>query len=98
MSNKSEQPGSVAAEVEVTNSSTHGFWLYLGGRELFVSFDDFPWFAEAPVSKITRVEWPSEDHLSIGRRWISTCLSGRFCIPRSSAEACVGGTGLRLVG
>jgi len=32
-------------------------------RELFVSFTDFPWFAEASVSKISRVERPSEDHL-----------------------------------
>ena len=41
----------------------HGFWLYLRGRELFVSFEDFPWFAEASVGMITPVEWPSEDHL-----------------------------------
>ncbi len=63
MSKKSEQPGSVASEVEVTNISSRGFWLFLGGRELFVSFADFPWFAEAPVNKIAQVEWPSEDHL-----------------------------------
>ena len=63
MSKRSEQPGIVTSEVEVTNISAHGFWLYLGGRELFVSFQDFPWFADAPIRKITRVEWPSEDHL-----------------------------------
>jgi hypothetical protein len=63
MSSKSEQHGSGTSEVEVTNISRHGFWLYLGGRELFVSFGDFPWFADAPVGKITQVEWPSEDHL-----------------------------------
>ncbi|MEK6375340.1 MAG: DUF2442 domain-containing protein [Acidobacteriota bacterium] len=49
---------------EVTNISAHGFWIMLGQRELFVSFTDFPWFAEASVAKISRVEWPSEDHLS----------------------------------
>jgi hypothetical protein len=63
MSSESEQPGSRTSEVEVTNISRHGFWLFLRGRELFLSFEDFPWFAEAPVSKITQVEWPSEDHL-----------------------------------
>jgi hypothetical protein len=63
MSNKSEQPGPLTSEVEVTNISGHGFWLFLGGRELFLSFSDFPWFAEAPVSKIAQVEWPSKDHL-----------------------------------
>ena len=63
MSRNSEQPGPAASAVEVTNISAHGFWLYLGGRELFVSFAYFPWFAEASVSKITQVEWPTEDHL-----------------------------------
>jgi hypothetical protein len=51
------------SEVEVTNISAHGFWLWLSGRELFVSFAEFPWFADASVSRIAHVEWPSEDHL-----------------------------------
>lgn len=63
MSEKSSKPGSVTSDVEVTNISAHGFWLYLAGREVFVSFDKFPWFADASVSKIVNVEWPSADHL-----------------------------------
>ena len=63
MSNRSEQRGPSTSEVEVTNVSRQGFWLYLGGRELFVSFEEFPWFADASISQITKVEWPSEDHL-----------------------------------
>jgi len=63
MSRKSEKHGHGTSEVEVTNISRHGFWLYLAGRELFVSFREFPWFADASVSKILRVEWPSSDHL-----------------------------------
>lgn len=63
MSKKSDRPGRITSEVEVTNISPRGFWLYLGGRELFVSFEQFPWFAEAPVNKITQVEWPTQDHL-----------------------------------
>lgn len=47
----------------MTNISRHGFWIYLAGRELFVSFREFPWFAEAPVSKVLHVEWPAPDHL-----------------------------------
>ncbi|MFN2443243.1 MAG: DUF2442 domain-containing protein [Thermoanaerobaculia bacterium] len=47
----------------MTNISAHGFWLYLGGREVFVSFEKFPWFADAAVAKIINVEWPSPDHL-----------------------------------
>jgi hypothetical protein len=51
------------SDVEVTNISRHGFWLWLGGHELFVPFAEFPWFADASVANITAVQWPSEDHL-----------------------------------
>jgi hypothetical protein len=60
---KSQRVASTLLEVEVTNISRHGFWLWLAGRELFVPFSEFPWFADASVAKITRVEWPGEDHL-----------------------------------
>lgn len=63
MSKPSEPRGSVTSKVEVANISAHGFWLWLGDREIFVSFADFPWFADAPVGKIVNVERPSQDHL-----------------------------------
>lgn len=47
----------------VTNISKHGFWLYLGDRELFLSFETFPWFANAPVRAILEVERPQPHHL-----------------------------------
>jgi hypothetical protein len=60
---KSVAPGPSTSPVEVTNVSTHGFWLFIGERELFVSFRDFPWFKEASIRAITRVELPSPHHL-----------------------------------
>jgi len=60
---KSKHVGIGTEDVEVTSISRHGFWLYLGGRELFVSFEEFPWFADAAVAKITNVKWPSPNHL-----------------------------------
>jgi len=60
---KSQQHGANASEIEVTNISRHGFWLWIAGRELFVSFADFPWFEAASVKQIIHVEWPSSDHL-----------------------------------
>ena len=60
---KSKNAGVGTEDVEVTSISRHGFWLYLGGRELFVSFEEFPWFADAPVTRITNVQWPSPNHL-----------------------------------
>lgn len=57
-------PGTViSAEVEVTNISRHGFWLLLEERELFLSFDDFPWFKSAPVEAILEVQQPQPHHL-----------------------------------
>ena len=47
---------------EVTNISRHGIWLLAGDRELFLAYEDFPWFQDAPVSKIVNVEEPTPGH------------------------------------
>jgi hypothetical protein len=56
-------PGIATSTVEVTNISSHGFWVLLGDRELFLSFAEFPWFREAQVSAIVNVERPQPHHL-----------------------------------
>ena len=56
-------PGSAISEAEVTNISRHGFWVFLGNRELFLPFEEFPWFKGAPVEAILNVERPQEHHL-----------------------------------
>ena len=60
---KSEQRGRRTSAVEVTNVSRHGFWLLLGDRELFLAFEKFPWFRDAPIAKLVRVQQPSSHHL-----------------------------------
>jgi hypothetical protein len=55
--------GRSISPAEVTNVSTHGFWLFVGERELFVAFQQFPWFRDASIRAITNVEWPSPHHL-----------------------------------
>src|SRR5262245_23092439 len=55
--------GKSTSNVEVTNVSKHGFWILIGEREFFASFEDFPWFREAPVGHILNVEHPSAHHL-----------------------------------
>ena len=60
---RSETPGTATSEAEVTNISQHGFWLYLGDRELFLPFEEFPWFHSAPVAAILHVERPLPHHL-----------------------------------
>jgi hypothetical protein len=55
--------GASTSQVEVTNISQHGFWLLLGDEELFLPFAEFPWFRDAAVGQILRVELPSANHL-----------------------------------
>jgi hypothetical protein len=60
---KSVAPGPSTSSVEVTNVSTHGFWLFIDERELFIAFRDFPWFKDASIRALTHVELPSPHHL-----------------------------------
>jgi uncharacterized protein DUF2442 len=55
--------GTATSQAEVTNISQHGFWLLLDGRELFAPFEEFPWFKQAPVHAILKLERPSPGHL-----------------------------------
>jgi hypothetical protein len=52
-----------SSPTEVTNVSAHGFWLFVGDRELFVAFEHFPWFRDASIRAITNVELPGPHHL-----------------------------------
>lgn len=60
---KSAVLGQHTSQVEVTNVSTHGFWILIGEQELFAPFEEFPWFKDASIGEITRVELPSPHHL-----------------------------------
>src|ERR1700681_298346 len=60
---KSDGLRTSTSHVDVADISALGFWLFLGDRELFVPFREFPWFVDAPVSKILNVQRPQEDHL-----------------------------------
>ena len=58
----SHKLGEHTSAVEVTHVSRHGVWLLTGDRELFMPYDDFPWFKEAPIGKILSVEEPTPGH------------------------------------
>jgi hypothetical protein len=55
--------GKRTSAVEVTNVSRRGFWLLVAERELFVSFDLFPWFREAAIGRLVDVMMPHPGHL-----------------------------------
>ena len=59
----SARHGQSTSTVEVTNVSPHGFWLLVEQREHFVSFKDFPWFRDARIAELMKVELPSPHHL-----------------------------------
>jgi len=62
---KSKIVGKSTSQIEVTNISNHGVWLYIKNTEYFLPFDGFPWFKEARVGEIMDVELLQDHHL----RW-----------------------------
>jgi hypothetical protein len=58
-----ETPGNGTSAVEVTNVSKHGLWLLINDTEVFLPFEKFPWFQDAPIGKVVHVELPSAQHL-----------------------------------
>jgi hypothetical protein len=60
---KSEMLGTDTLEVEVSHISQHGIWLLLSDREMFLSYENFPWFKDASVSAVLNVKLPQPHHL-----------------------------------
>jgi hypothetical protein len=54
--------GESTSAVEVTNISGNGVWLLTNDKELFMPYEEFPWFKDAPVAKILKVEQPQPGH------------------------------------
>ena len=48
--------------VEVSHISNFGVWLLTQHKELFMSYEDFPWFKNQTVNAITNVNELSEGH------------------------------------
>jgi hypothetical protein len=60
---KSETVGKIILEAEVTRIDKQGIWLLIGEKESFLSFEDFPWFRNAPASAIHNVDLVNPRHL-----------------------------------
>ncbi|HEY6529208.1 MAG TPA: DUF2442 domain-containing protein [Cellvibrionaceae bacterium] len=48
--------------VEITHISSTGVWLLAHNKQLFLSYDDFPWFKDQTVKSITNVQEQSPRH------------------------------------
>lgn len=60
---RSGKRGKHISKPEVTNVSPHGLWLLVDGHEHFLPFAKFPWFADATIRDVTRVEMSHAGHL-----------------------------------
>jgi hypothetical protein len=60
---QSERVGENTLEIEVTNISSHGIWLYLNNKEYFMSYEEYPWFRDAKVSDILNVQLQHSNHI-----------------------------------
>lgn len=54
--------GTSTSPVEVTNISAYGLWILTRNKELFLSYEDFPWFRDQTVKSIANVEEQSPGH------------------------------------
>ena len=54
--------GQNTSQVEITHVSSNGVWLLTRDRELFMAYDDFPWFKDAAIGKILNVTEPTPGH------------------------------------
>lgn len=52
-------PGPSPFPVEVPNVSRHGLWLLVGDKELSLPSQQFFWFRDATIEKISVVERPT---------------------------------------
>ena len=48
--------------LEITHISTHGVWLLTHDKELFMSYEKFPWFKDQPVRAIINAKELSPGH------------------------------------
>ncbi|MDO8730791.1 MAG: DUF2442 domain-containing protein [Candidatus Omnitrophota bacterium] len=62
---KLAERGTSTSRVEISNISSQGIWIYVRGKEHFLSYKDFPWFKDARLSEIQEVRLINDSFL----RW-----------------------------
>lgn len=60
---KSFKNGNNTLKPEITNISSHGFWILANNKEYFLPFNDYPWFKNAKISSILDVKMLNDKHL-----------------------------------
>ena len=60
---KASTRGVNTSQVEVSNIAQFGLWVLVQSKEYFLPYDDFPWFRNATIDQILKVELLHQDHL-----------------------------------
>lgn len=60
---KLQKHGINTSLVEITNVSTHGFWILIRGTEYFLDYEHYPWFRQATIDQLLRVRLLHRSHL-----------------------------------
>ena len=60
---RSAKLGKSTSAVELANVSIHGMWILLEDRELYLPFEQFPWFRNGSIGQLANIERPQPDHL-----------------------------------
>jgi hypothetical protein len=59
----SNAPELAVRDVAVTVIASHGVWLQVRDRAVFLSYEDFPGLKDAPIRKVLNVQEPTVGHL-----------------------------------
>jgi hypothetical protein len=54
--------GGDGSAAEVTGISAKGISMVANGHEMFLAYDDFPWFKHAAAAKVRNVQMPAPNH------------------------------------
>ena len=54
--------GQNTSQAEVTHISSHGIWILANNEEMFLSYQDFPWFQDVPIRQILNIQEPFTNH------------------------------------
>jgi hypothetical protein len=55
--------GADTSQIEISNIDQFGLWVLVQDKEYFLPYDDFPWFRQATLDQILKVELLHQDHL-----------------------------------
>ena len=60
---KSLKRGKNISAADIQNISEFGIWMLIHGKEVFLSYKEFPWFQNASIKQVYNFEFLHDRHL-----------------------------------